>query len=74
MNDISATFHGLKAASQLLLLVEDDVATGRLKLQEIAIDLEDGTTANFSAGEYIALAKRGVETAKEMIRRGASEN
>jgi hypothetical protein len=74
MNEMSETFHGLKAASQLLLLVEDDVATGRLKLQEIAIDLDDGTTANFSAGEYIALAKRGVETAKEMIRRGAAEN
>jgi hypothetical protein len=28
MNEMSETFHGLKAASQLLLLVEDDVATG----------------------------------------------
>jgi hypothetical protein len=63
MNEMSRTFHGLKAASTLLLLVEDDVATGRLKLQEIAIDLDDGTTVNFSAEEYIALAKRSVEFA-----------
>ena len=74
MNNISATYHGLKAASQLLLLVEDSVVMGRLRLQEIAIDLDDGTTTKFTAQEYIALAKRGVETATEIIKRAASED
>jgi hypothetical protein len=69
VNENTAIFHGLKAASQLLLLVEDDVTRGRLHLRDIAIDFEDGSTREFSAQEYIALAKNSVADAAEIFRR-----
>jgi hypothetical protein len=72
MNEITATLHGLKAASQLLLLIKDDVSAGRLQLRNVAIDFEDGTSREFSAEEYVALAQDGVARAVQIVGQAAA--
>ena len=74
MNDITAIFHGLKAAAQLLTFVRGQIDDGTLKLGSIAIDFDDGTSREFSAEEYIALAQDGVARATQIVKQAATDD
>ena len=63
MNARTRRHHGLKAAYQLVLLVDSWIQDGKVELRDVAIDFEGGATAHFTAEKYVKLAKQGIEAA-----------
>jgi hypothetical protein len=57
---ITLHYHGLRAAEQLLALLDELARNGHIEISHAQLDLEGGNSAQLKHHEYMALARTAV--------------